>query len=154
MEIRDEVMGHLSQLFAEIETAIGLFPDDLWQREGETDMLRVPAFLAHHTVWCMSLRHLLNIPEDRMPGNIYPDYRRDKMLTHEQVLGILADIRTYTTEVYGTMPNDEYLNKGDKPFEPLGAVMYTIAHTRHHLGQLVQILKEHSIKPPAWYPLR
>ena len=154
MKIGEEVAGHLDQLTMEIELAIGLFPDELWQREGETDMLRVPAFLAHHTVWCMGLEHLLNIPIERMPHNIYPDYGPDKLLTKQQVLDILNDIRAYAAEVYAPMPNEEYLAKGDKPHVPLGSVMYTIAHTRHHLGQLCQLLKENGISPPKWYPIR
>jgi len=153
MEIGKEVKGHLDQLLAEIELAIGLFPDELWEREGEEDMLRVPAFLAHHTVWCMSLEHLLNIPIERTPHNIYPDYGCDRMLTKAQVLDLLTDIRAHVAEVYAPMPNEEYLSMGDKPHVPLGAVMYTIAHTRHHLGQLTQLLKENGVSPPKWYPI-
>ena len=154
MAICDEVMGHLDQMFAEIEMTIARFPDELWARKVEPDMLRIPAFLAHHTVWCMSLEHLLNIPIGRMPNNIYPDYSPENIFTRDQVLAILRDIKAHSTQTYGQMPDDEYLSKSDRPFVPLGAVMYTIAHTRHHLGQLIQLLKEHGINPPDWYPIR
>jgi hypothetical protein len=143
----------MHQLFDEIELAVTAFTDDLWQREGEEDLLRVPAFLAHHTVWCICLGHLLNIPHDRMPSNpTFPPYRRENMPTREQLVALLNDIRAYTDEVYGQMPNEAYLAKGENGMEPLGMVMYTIAHTRHHLGQLSQLLKENGLGPPKWYP--
>jgi hypothetical protein len=154
MSINEQAVDHLNQIFAEARAAVESFPDDLWQREGEDDVLRVPAFLAHHTIWCMSLGHLLNIPGDRIRSRVRPPYRRENMLTREEVLGVLDDIKAYANEVYGSMPDAEYLDQGDKPRVPFDAVMYTIAHTRHHLGQLVQLLKENGHQPPPWYPLR
>lgn len=150
MEIREEVLKHLTKLFDEIEEAIKLFPDDLWRREGVSDMLMVPAFLAHHTVWCMSLGHLLNIPKEKRPNDPgIRDYKRENLPEKSQLLALLDDIRAYTTSFYGKMENDVYLS-GEKT-SPIGRIMYTIAHTRHHFGQLVQILKENNIKPPRWY---
>ena len=59
-------------------------------------------------------------------------------------MALLNDIREYTNSVYGKMDNDAYL-KGDKSI--LNMVVYTISHTRYHLGQLGQILKENGIIP-------
>ncbi len=154
MEIRKEVIGHLNQLCAEIEGAIGVFPDELWRRQAGDNMMHVPCFLAHHTVWCMVLDHLLKIPGDRLPHNIYPDYGPDKSVTRQQVLELLSDIRAYAGDVYGEMPNQEYLAADDRGLSPLGRIMYTIAHTRHHYGQLVQILRDSNLDAPDWYPLR
>ena len=154
MEIRDEVVGHLNQLFAEIEGAIGAFPDELWERQAGADMLRVPCFLAHHTVWCMVLDHLLRIPAERLPHNVYPDYGPAKPVSRQQTLELLEDIRAYARDVYGSMPNDEYLGTKDPESPALGRIFYTIAHTRHHYGQLVQILRDNGLEAPDWYPLR
>ena len=149
MEIARELMGHLSQLFAEIEEALKRVPDDLWARKGMEDLMMVPGFLAHHTIWCIRLRHLLNIPEDRLPGNPAPGhYTRANLPSKEQLLGVLEGIRSYCKESYGKMDNEAYLSD-----RSIGRAMYTIAHTRHHLGQLAQILKEHGINPGKWYPL-
>ena len=154
MEIRKEVIGHLDQLCAEIEGAIGVFPDELWRRQAGHDMTQVPCFLAHHMVWCMVLDHLLKIPPDRLPHNIVPDYGPDKSVTRQQVLELLSDIRAYARDVYGEMPNQEYLAADDRGPSPLGRVMYTLAHTRQHYGQLVQILRDSNLDAPDWYPLR
>jgi hypothetical protein len=48
MRISDEVMGHLLQMFDEIEAAIRACPDSLWRREDQEDLMMVPAFLAGH----------------------------------------------------------------------------------------------------------
>jgi hypothetical protein len=155
MEIRQEVMGHLNQLFAEMAGAIGAMPEELWHRGADReDMLRVPCFLAHHMVWCMVLKHLLRIPAASLPHNVHPDYAPDKLLTKRQVLDLLADIRAYAGEVYGQMPNEAYLAADDSGQSPLGRLMYTLAHTRHHYGQIVQILRDHGLDGPDWYPLR
>lgn len=154
MEIRQEVMGHLNQLCAEIEGALGAFPDELWRRQAAPDMLRVPCFLAHHTVWCMVLDHLLRIPGERLPHNIQPDYGPDKPMTQQQLIQLLKDVQAYAADVYGEMPNAEYLASDDRGLSVLGRVMYTIAHTRHHYGQLVQILRDNGLEAPDWYPLR
>ena len=154
MEIRQEVMGHLDQLGAEIEGAIKVFPDGLWCRQSGESMLAVPCFIAHHTVWCMVLDHLLRIPVDRLPHNIYPDYGPDKLLTQQQVLDLLGEIRAYAGGVYGGMSNGDYLAVDERGMSPLGRVMYTLAHTRHHYGQLVQILRDNGLDAPDWYPLR
>jgi hypothetical protein len=139
-------------MFDEIEAAVRLFPGDLWRRDAAKDLMMVPAFLAHHTIWCIRLRHLLDIPQDKLP----PDpargrYSRECVPQQEQLLGVLDAIRSYSAAVYGQMDDDTYLRK-TASYDALGRVMYTIAHTRHHLGQLVQILKENGIKPPKWYP--
>ena len=153
MEIRKEVMCHLLQMFDEIEEAIKRVPDGLWQREGAEDLMMVPAFLAHHTIWCMRQRHFLNISEDKLPDNpVTGSYKRDGVPTGEQLLAVLDGIRSYSASFYGQMDNDAYLSKKDTQSEPIGMVMYTIAHTRHHLGQLVEILKEKGIASPKWYP--
>jgi len=153
MEVRDEVMGHLVQMFDEIEADVKCFPADLWRREDEDELLSVPAFLAHHTIWCMHLPHLLAIPEDKLPPNPADrHYRRDKLPSQQQLLDYLDGIREYCSAYYGQMSNDDYLSQGDSFAEPLGMVIYTIAHTRHHLGQLVQILKDNGITPSKWYP--
>ncbi len=154
MEIRETIMNHLTKLFVDIEKIVNLFPDSLWQREGIDDMMMVPAFLAHHTIWCMSLGHLLNIPKEKIPNEPYiprhekwqwiPDYQREYLPTMSQLLALLNDIREYTDSVYGKMNNDTYI--GDNS-SILNKVVYTIAHTRHHLGQLTQILKENDIMP-------
>jgi len=153
MEIRKEVMGHLLQMFDEIEETVRLFPDALWTRDGVEDLMMVPAFLAHHTIWCIRLRHLLNIPEGELPANpVRDNYNRDSVPSKEQLLGFLDGIRHHSTSQYGRMANDDYLSKKQAPFEPIGTVIYTIAHTRQHMGQLIQILKENGITPPKWYP--
>lgn len=155
MEIRQEVMGHLSQIFAEMEGAIGAMPQELWQRrQGRENMLHVPCFLAHHMVWCMVLEHLLRIPPEHLPHNVYPDYAPDKPLTKQQVLDLLGDIRTYAKDVYGQMSNEEYLTPDGSGQAPLGRFMYALAHTRHHYGQVVQILRDNDLDEPDWYPLR
>jgi hypothetical protein len=144
MEIGEEVMGHLSQMFDEIEMAITSCPHDLWHRKGVKGMM-VPAVLAAHAVWCIRLRHLLNIPLNKLPS-------RKRVPTQEQLVAVLDAIRSYTASVYGRMGDATYLTKEGNGAAPISRVMYTIAHTRHHLGQLVQILKENGIKPPKWYP--
>lgn len=153
MNIGEEVFGHFNQLFAEIRLAVEAFPEDLWNREDESNALSIPCFLAHHTVWCLSLEHLLDIPGEKMPHNMYPDYGNGKRISKEQVLLILDDVEVYLSEVYLAMGNQEYLEKGEGKYEPLGAVMYALGHTRHHMGQLAQILKENGIAPPGWYPI-
>lgn len=153
MELRHEVLGHLVQMFDEIDEAVRLFPDDLWRRADVDDMMQVPAFLAHHAIWCMRLSHLLNVPENEPPPNpVIGDYSRDNLPAKEAMLAVLAGIRSYTADVYGRMTNDAYLSKGDSPSEPIGRLLYTIAHTRQHLGELVQILRADGIAPPTWYP--
>ena len=153
MEIRQEVIGHLHQMFDEIEETVRLFPDDLWTRDSVEDLMMAPAFLAHHTIWCMRLRHLLDIPEDELPANPAPGhYSRDCVPSKEQLLAFLDGIRSYSTSHHGQMANDGYLSKRQAPFQPIGMVIYTIAHTRQHMGQLVQILKENGTAPPKWYP--
>jgi len=154
MEIREVIMNRLTELFDDIEKVVNLFPDDLWWREGIDDMMMVPAFLAHHTIWCMSYGHLLNIRKEKIPNEPYiprykdwpwkPDYQREYLPSKSQLLVLLNDIREYTSSVYGKMDNEGYL-KGDKPI--LSKVVYTVAHTRYHLGQLGQILKENGIMP-------
>ena len=67
---------------------------------------------------------------------------------------ISADIRAYAKEVYGQMPNDAYLAVDDSGQSPLGRIMYALAHTRHHYGQIVQILRDNDVEEPDWYPLR
>ena len=130
-----------------------LFPDDLWRREGIDDLMSVPAFLAHHAVWCISLGHLLNVPREKMPHDPgVRSYERANMPERSQLLALLNDIRMYAKVSYGEMENDEYLNDSETSRNAVGRVMYTIAHIRHHLGQLVQILKENNIRPPKWYP--
>ena len=119
MEIKEVIMDRLTKLFAEIEKIVNLFPDNLWQREGIDDMMMVPAFLAHHTIWCMSYEHLLNIPKEKMPNEPYipryeewpwkPDYQREYLPTKSQLLALLNDIREYTDSVYGKMDDGDYL---------------------------------------------
>jgi hypothetical protein len=153
MAIRDEVMGHLSQMFDEIEEAVSLFPADLWERKDVDVMMRVPAFLAHHTIWCMRMSHLLDVPENEPPDNpVIGNYTRDNLPTKEALLAVLNGIRSYSDGVYGCMTDDAYLSKGEAPSEPIDRIIYAIAHTRQHLGEMVQILREHRIGPPTWYP--
>ncbi len=151
MVINEVVMGHLTQVFDEIETAIRNCPDELWYRKGVKGMM-VPGILAGHAVWCIRLSHLLNIP----PRNLPP---RRKVPTQEELIAVLHAIGSYAASAYGRMDNDTYLTRSPRSGRgrgtlaaPINRVMYTIAHTRHHLGQLVQILKENGIKPPKWYP--
>ncbi len=153
MSVAGELMGHFDQLYAEIEISVRAFPERLWRREDQTDLLRVPAFMAHHTVWCMALEHLLNIPSDSFPNDICPPYDRAKTPTPDEVSAMLAGVKKHTREVYGSMGDDEFLAKRDRPHVPLGALTYALAHGRQHLGQLAQILKENDITPPGWYPL-
>jgi hypothetical protein len=112
-------------------------------------MLNVPCFLAHHAVWRMVLPHLLRIPAGALQHDVEPDYAPDKPVSKEQVLALLGDIRSYASEVYGEMPNAEYLREEEKGSSALGRIMYAIAHTRHHYGQLVQILRDNGQDPPA-----
>ena len=154
MEIREVVMTRLKELFTDIEKIVNLFPDNLWQREAIDDMMMVPAFLAHHTIWCMSYGHLLNIPKEKMPNEPdipryekwpwKPDYQREYLPSKPQLSALLNDIREYAVSVYGKMDNEAYI-EGEKP--TLSMVIYAIAHTRYHLGQLGQILKENGIMP-------
>jgi len=154
MEIRETIMDHLTKLFVDIEKIVNLFPDNLWQREGIDDMMMVPAFLAHHTIWCMCYEHLLNIPKEKIPNEPYiprhekwpwiPDYQREYLPTKFQLLALLNDIREYTDSVYGKMDDGDYL-RGNEPI--LSMVIYAIGHTKYHLGQLAQILKENGIMP-------
>ena len=153
MTIAAEMIGHFDQLYAEIEIAVKAFPDALWTRDDVEDLLCVPAVMAHHTVWCMSLDHLLNIPREDFTNTTYPPYDRSRLPTKEQVLEMLSGIKDYTTRVYSSMPDDEFLEKRDKPHVPLGAAAYALGHGRHHIGQLAQVLKENGVTPPAWYPI-
>jgi hypothetical protein len=162
MRISEEVMGHLLQMFDEMEAAITVCPDSLWRRKDQDDLMMVPAFLAGHAVWCMGRSHLLDIPRDQLPADPASGRRtRNCLRTRQQLIAVLAAIRSYTASVYGQMDNDTYLTKKGARrcltkrgarICPISRVMYTIAHTRHHLGQLVQILKEQGITPPKWYP--
>lgn len=159
MQIGQEVIGHFEELFAELEGALRAFPDALWNRPGSQDdgdwnqPIAAPRFLAHHTVWCMSLEHLLRIEQRDLPHNIFPDYGPDKEMTRQQVLDILADVRAYARSHYAQMPEEDYLRQDEKGQSPLGRMMYALAHTRHHYGQLVQILRDSGIEPPDWYPI-
>ncbi|MHC4251094.1 MAG: hypothetical protein ACYS9X_18390 [Planctomycetota bacterium] len=98
--------------------------------------------------------HPLNIPFDSFPNDIHPPYDRGKLPTRDQVSEMLGSIKEHTHRAYGSMPDDESLEKRDKPHVPLGALAYALAHGRQHLGQLAQLLKEADITPPKWYPLR
>jgi uncharacterized damage-inducible protein DinB len=110
----------------------------------------------------MGLSHLLDIPQDQLPADPARGRRtRSCLRTREQLITVLDAIPSYTACAYGQMDNDTYLTKRSARrclskratrIAPISRVMYTIAHTRHHLGQLVQILKEHGIDPPKWYP--
>jgi len=155
MEIAQEAMAHLTQLGAEIDGAIRTFPDELWRRpaKGENP-LGTPCFLAHHTVWCMVLEHLLRIPAEELPHNVYPDYGPDMEITQENLLALHGEIQAYAAKVYGKMSNEDYLTVDERGMSPIGRIMYTIAHTRHHYGQLVQILRDNGLEDPDWYPLR
>jgi hypothetical protein len=51
-------------------------------------MLQVPCFLAHHTVWCMVMDHLLRTPADRLPHNMYPDYDPGEPIPQQQILNL------------------------------------------------------------------
>ena len=73
-----------------------------------------------------------------------PEYQREYLPSKSQLLALLNDIREYTDSVYGKMDNDAYL-RGDRAI--LSMVVYTISHTRYHVGQLGQILKENGIMP-------
>ncbi len=150
MEIGAEVMGHLSQMFDEIEMAIRNCPNELWYRKGAKGMM-VPGILAAHAVWCIRRSHLLHIPRENLP--------RKKVPTQAELVAVLHAIGSYAASAYGRMDNDTYLTRSPRSGRgrgtlaaPISRVMYTIAHTRHHLGQLVQILKENGIRPPKWYP--
>ncbi len=159
MQIGQEVIGHFEELFAELEGAIRAFPDELWQQQdprsnwGWEESVTAPRFLAHHTIWCMSLEHLLRIDQKDMPHNIFPDYGPDKEMTRRQVLDILEGVRSYARNHYAEMSNEDYLTRDEKGQSPLGRMMYALAHTRHHYGQLVQILRENGVEPPDWYPI-
>ena len=148
MALRAEVMDHLSQMFDEIDAAIRSCPGDLWRREGVKGMM-VPAVLARHMVWCIRLGHLLDIPRDQLPGGQDAGTR---VPSQEQLIGVLDAIRSCSARVYGRLPDEAYLMKKGTGSPAISRVMYTIAHTRHHLGQFVQILKENGIPPPKWYP--
>jgi hypothetical protein len=159
MTIGQEVIGHFDQLFAEIEQAINACPDELWTRQADDDGwnwntgLTTPRFLVHHMVWCMALAHLLRMTEKDMPHSRPPDYGPDKTITPRQVLDILGEIRTYAHKTYAHMPDAEYLTPDENGQTPLGRMRYALAHTRHHYGQFVQMLRDADSQPPARYPL-
>ena len=155
MAIADNVSGHLRQLFAEMAETIERLPDDVWRRQDDSrPLLHQPRFIAHHMVWCMALPHLLRVPLDRMPHNIFPDYKPGTEMTKRQVLDILDDIRAYAEQTYAPMTDEAYLAGDEKGVTPLDRVMYTLAHTRQHYGQLVQILRDAGGEEEDWYPLR
>jgi hypothetical protein len=104
-------------------------------------------------VWCMTLDHLLRIDTKDLPHNIPPDYGPEKTIKAEQVLALLGDIRAYARGSYAEMPDAEYLAEDDHGQTPLGRMMYALAHTRHHYGQFVQMLRDAGVEPPGWYPL-
>ena len=155
MSLGTEVIGHWEQLWAEMQRALETFPDELWTRElcGGDGWWSRPCYVAHHMVWCMALDHLLRVPLDRMPHNVVPDYGEGIDISREQVLGILEDIREDCCDRYREMSDTEYLTPDEGGALPIGRVMYALAHTRQHYGQLVQILREHGLDDPPWYPL-
>ena len=156
MAIADQIVGHFDQLFAELEIAIAAFPDELWRRRDGDDLLRTPAFQAHHAIWCMALDHLLKIPFDRFPDTALSgrNYAPANIPTQDDVLAMLRGIRDNTSRVYGAMTDEEYLAEGEGDRVPLGAAVDALGHGRHHGGKLCQTLKDNGIEPPDWYPLR
>jgi hypothetical protein len=155
MGIGQETIGHWDQLWAEVEQAIGRIPDELWTRDlcGSGGWWSRPCYVAHHMVWCMALDHLLRVPFDAMPHNVFPDYGKGIEISQQQVLDILSDIRHQCRARYRDMTDEDYLTPDDKGMVPISRVMYALAHTRQHYGQLVQILRENGIDAPDWYPL-
>jgi DinB family protein len=150
--IEFELMGHLEQMFQELHEIIECFPEDLWQRREAEDMMHVPAFIAHHAVWCIVLPHLLRVPEEARPSDLgMGEYERAVLPSRAAVLKLLAEIREYARAHY-PQPLREELGLG-KP-DVVGRITYTLVHTRQHMGQLTQLLKEHDIAPSQWYPIR
>ena len=160
MTIGKEVIAHFEQLFAEIQGTLEAFPEELWNRQdpqadwSEDAAIAAPRFLAHHTIWCLCLGHLLRIDHKRLPHHRWPDYGPDKPLDKGDLLALLDEIRQYARQIYAPMDDQTYLTADAKGQTPLGRMMYALAHTRHHYGQLVEILRGGGIEPPMWYPLR
>jgi len=141
-KISSKVFKHVNVVLNELEEAIKNCPKDLWSREYEKDYMKIPAVIAYHILWCISLSHHLdipNIPEERFPPKPIPPVQEK-----EKVLELLNWMRNAVIDKYQDMEDDMFLGLIDK-------YIYAISHLRHHYGQFLQIIKEHGISRPRWY---
>ena len=134
---------HLANL---LTVTINRFPDELWFRD---DLKRTPApaWEAYHAVSALAMGHILDIPAKRLshdPGENPPPSRK-------AVLALLDDVRGYVLDALSSL-SDEQLADQTRQSDGTGVenLMYAFRHTHHHVGLLIQILREHGGKPPQW----
>jgi len=134
---------HLASL---LTTTINRYSDELWFRG---DLKRTPqaAWEAYHAVSSLAMGHILDIPANRLPH----DPGEDPPPSREAVLALLADIRSYVLDALSPM-SDEQLVSQTRQCDGTGVenLMYAFRHAHHHVGLLIQILREHGGNPPQW----
>jgi len=152
--IAEATITHFNQLFAEIRDAIARFPDKSWNLEPTPEWERSnPAVCAFHTVFSMSYPHLFHLPAIREKYEGLNE--KTKVQPKTSILELLGEIVAAFHEKFGKMEFDQFMEKleGHKmvTYEQL---LYSMAHSRYHLGQLTQLLKNEHIEEPPWYPIR
>ena len=150
----EKINLHFSQTFAEFRLLVNNLPDDLWNRPppGEKGWyLMKPPILAFHTVFTLTLRHMFNLPDLRKKFGIDP---RAVSITKEFILQMLNEIEDKFVLKYGSLTNDTLLTRiSNDRHTAIDQLVYVLGHFRYHMGELVQIGKEHGIEEPKWYPL-
>ena len=134
---------HLADL---LTVTINRYSDELWFRN---DLKRtpMPAWEAYHAVSALAMGHLLNIPATSLPH----DPGENPPPSRQAVLALLADIKCFVLEALSSLSDEQLVNQTRRS-EGTGIenLMYSFRHTHHHVGLLIQILREHGGKPPQW----
>ncbi|MHC4985525.1 MAG: DinB family protein [Planctomycetota bacterium] len=134
---------HLADL---LTVTINRYSDELWFRD---DLKRTPppAWEAYHAVSSLAMGHILDIPAKCLPH----DPGEEPPPSRKAVLALLDDVRKYVTEALSSLSDEQLLawtRNGDGTC--VENLMYAFRHTHHHVGLLIQILRERGGKPPQW----
>ncbi len=134
---------HLADL---ITVTINRYTDDLWFRD---DLKRTPqpAWEGYHAVSSLAMGHILNIPAKCLPH----DPGEDPPPSRRAVLALLDDVRGYVLDSLPALSDEQLVNQTrNGSGTGVENLMYSFRHAHHHVGLLIQILREHGGKPPAW----
>ena len=134
---------HLANL---LTVTVNRYSDELWFRD-DLRQTPQPAWEAYHAVSSLAMGHILDIPVKCLPH----DPGEEPPPSRQAVLDLLADVRNYVLEAISSM-SDEQLVSQTRQCDGTGIenLMYAFRHTHHHVGLLIQILRQHGGKPPTW----
>jgi len=133
---------HLADL---LSVTISRYSDELWFRD---DLKRtpMPAWEAYHAISTVGARHMLSIPPEQLPH----DPGQEPPPSREQVLALLADVRRHVLHRFSALTDEELVGNAKAPGTGVENLMYVFRHAHHHVGLLIQILREHGTQPPKW----